>query len=271
MPSQARPEPVKPRKLRKRIQSSKRVDALDLPGLSDERRQVIAGGVAVLSAVFDSFGIEEMETSDNALREGLLHDLLGRMHHDDLRDHTVRRFQERTHVDRDQAARVERVALHLLDYVETSWGLTDPLDRKLLEWAAQIHEGGLAIARSGYHKHGAYVVANSDMPGFSREDQAALATLIRAHRRKIGLALFDGVSPDRRVNVLRLTVLLRVARRLCRGRGARPPVPEHVEADGDTLTLRFPTAWLDHHPLTRADLEEEAALLSAARVRLNVS
>lgn len=259
------------RRLRKQIQSSGKIESLDLPGLSEERRLVIAGGVAVLSGVFDSFGIEEMETSDNALREGLLYDLLGRIHHEDLRDHTVRRFQERTHVDRDQATRVERVALHLLDVVGESWELADPLDRKLLAWAAQIHEGGLAIARSGYHKHGAYVVGHSDMPGFSREDQAALATIVRTHRRKLSPELFDAVAPAHRRRVLRLTVLLRLARRLCRGRGSRPPVPESVRADGDEIELTFPAGWLDHHPLTRADLDEERELLAAAGVVLRVA
>ena len=259
------------RRLRKQLTTLGRIESFDLPELSAERRDVIAGGVAVLSAVFDSLDIEEMETSDNALREGLLYDLLGRMGHEDVRDETVRRVQERTHVDRDQAARVERVALHLLDLVAETWKLHDPLDRKLLAWAARIHEGGLAIGRSGYHKHGAYVVTHSDLPGFAREDQAVLATLIRTHRRKIHADLFEPVSASRRKRVLRLAVLLRIARRLCRSRGARPPIPESVVASGETIELHFPTAWLDDHPMTRVDLDEEQALLSAAGIRLSVS
>ena len=258
------------RKLRKRLQNGGRVGELSLAGLSEERRDVIAGGVAVLSGVFDSLGIEVMETSQHALREGLLYDLLGRIEHADLRDHTVRQLQLQYHVDREQAARVERAAISLLGEVAKGWGLEGATERKMLAWAARIHEAGLSIARSGYHRHGAYIVAHSDLPGFSREDQQTLAALVRGHRRRIRTELFEGLARPRRKTALRLAVLLRVARRLCRSRGAHPPLPVEVTASGSTIALRFDDGWLDEHPLTGADLEEEAALLRDAGITLSV-
>jgi len=259
------------RKLRKHIQAAGRVEHLDLEGLSDERRPVIAGGVAVLCGVFDSLRIDVMETSQCALREGVLHELLGRTEHRDLRDETVRRFQVRTEVDCEQAARVEHVALALLDRVADDWGLDDALDARLLAWAARLHESGLALSRSGYHRHGAYLVEHSDMPGFSREDQATLASLVRTHRRKISLALFDQLSRPRQKRALRLAVLLRIARRLCRSRGTESPLPESVHASGSSIRMKFTDGWLEENPLTHMDLDEEARLLSAAGIDLAVA
>ncbi len=258
------------RKLRKYMQSVGRVEELDLPGLTDERRSVIAGGVAVLCGVFHSLRIDVMETSACALREGVLYDLLGRTEHRDLRDDTVRRFQERTQLDPEQAARVEHVALALLDFVAEDWKLDGALDRRMLAWAARLHECGLALARSGYHKHGAYLVQHSDMPGFSREDQATLATIVRAHRRKIGTDLFEPLAQPQQKRALRLAVLLRIARRLCRSRADESPLPASAHASGATIRVTFSDGWLDENPLTRTDLEEEALLLAAAGIEFEV-
>ncbi len=259
------------RKLRKLLYSAGHSEHLDLPGLSDERRSVIAGGVGVLSGVFDSLRIETMETSHCALREGVLYDLLGRTEHSDLRDDTVRRFQERTNVDREQAERVERVALDLLEGVAETWELDSAPTRRLLAWAARLHEVGLALARAGYHKHGAYLIEHSDMPGFSREDQATLAAIVRAHRRKISTDVFDQLSQPRQNCALRLAVLLRIARRLCRSRAIETPRPESVKASSSTITVSFADGWLDENPLTRTDLDEEAQLLAAAGITFVVA
>ena len=91
------------------------VDAGDLKkvsieGLREERLPVIAGGVAIMSAVFDELGLESMAVADGALRQGVLWDLLGRVHRADIRDVTVERFVRRHHVDQAQAGRVQKLA-----------------------------------------------------------------------------------------------------------------------------------------------------------------
>jgi exopolyphosphatase/guanosine-5'-triphosphate,3'-diphosphate pyrophosphatase len=173
------------KKLARALVECGNVDKLDLPGMPADRAAVLAGGFAILRAAHRIFGIELMQTSQGALREGLLFDLLGRNHHADVRDQTIRSTMQRYAVDQEQAARVERTALGLLRQVAADWELEPEESRRLLSWAARLHEIGLSISWSGYHKHGAYLVSNSDMPGFSRQEQALLAALILGHRRNL--------------------------------------------------------------------------------------
>ena len=239
------------RRLRRALVGAGHVDRLRLDGLSADRAPVFAAGVAILSALVDGLGITSLTVSQGAIREGLLYDLLGRIAREDVRDHTVRHLREHHRVDRVQAHRVRLTAEGLLDDVAEAWGL-DARDRLLLGWAARLHELGLAVAYSGYHKHGAYLLEHSDMPGFSRRDQEELALLVRLHRRKLRGSLLRGVRPA----LVRLVVLLRLAVLLHRDRaGEVPPISAGVLDDG--LVLSFPPGWLDAHALTRAALADE--------------
>src|SRR3546814_7920680 len=101
----------------------------------------------------DLLNIHSMQTGDGALRTGVLYDLLGRDSHHDKRDETVRLFVKRYQIDVAQAERVTRLALELFDQTDTQ---TDPERAELrqsLAWAAMLHEAGLSIAHSDYHKH----------------------------------------------------------------------------------------------------------------------
>jgi exopolyphosphatase/guanosine-5'-triphosphate,3'-diphosphate pyrophosphatase len=239
------------------------VEALELPGLAAERAAVLAGGLAILRATFDGLDLASMRTSRAALREGALHDLLGRIHHEDVRDRTIRALSERYSVDAEQAARVERTALSGLDQVAAEWDLERRSSARLLAWAARTHEVGLAISYSGHHKHGAYILAHSDMPGFSREDQERLAALVRGHRRKPSPELFSNFGGTWRKTLFRLCVLLRIAVRLNRSRSGHPILDFRLKVEREGLSIHFPSGWLDEHPLTRADLEDEAAVLQS--------
>jgi exopolyphosphatase/guanosine-5'-triphosphate,3'-diphosphate pyrophosphatase len=133
-----------------------------------------------------------------------------------------------------------------------------------------MHEIGLALSHSGHHKHGGYILANSDMPGFSRQDQLRLAALVSAHRRKLARAVFADFPEATAEALLRLCVLLRIAVRLQRTRSPRPLPRFELQVGPDGLLIRAPAAWLDKHPLTSADLEEEDALVSGSGIRLRV-
>lgn len=258
--------------LRQELLSCRRMDELRLPGLSANRAPVLPGGLAILIAAFEALGIDEMATSTWALREGLLHDLLGRFGEDDARDRTVEGFARRYHVDLAQADRVERTAASFLAQVSDSWSLDDELAGKLLGWAARLHEIGLTIAHAGYHRHGAYLVENSEMPGFARGDQALLAALIGRHRRKLVREELPPAPPGlKNKAVLRVLVLLRLAVLLNRSRSHEPLPLFRLEARKAWLALRFPEGWLDERPLTRADLEEEAERLAAVGIELECS
>ncbi len=267
------PEGISPRglrRLRAALLKAGRVGALRLPGLQNDRRPVLPGGLAVLSAVVGVLGVERLRTSQSALREGVLIDLLGRLRHEDIRAHSIDALAARFGCDLAQARRVEQTAIQLFDQVAESWALDLDVDRPLLGWAARCHELGLFIAWSGHHKHGAYILANADLAGFSKGEQGALAALVLGHRGRLEAARLSELCPNPPAALLRLAVLLRLSARLHRSRADRPLPPLELSAVASALTLHLPEGALDDRPLTAADLEEEAEALAAAGFALQV-
>ena len=242
------------------------VDRLGDIGVAADRRAVFPGGVAIVIGVFEELGIERMRVSDSALREGLLYDLMGRIEHEDVRERTVEGLMQRFGVDRSQVARVEASVAQFLAQVAADWRLDREEDERLLKWAAALHEIGNTVSHSQYHKHGAYLLHHLDMPGFARGDQDRLAMLVRAHRRKIPLAEF-GTGPQAD-ELLKLALLLRLAVVLHRARGAAAPPEASLRVELKTLRLSFPPGWLDAHPLTSADLAQEADYMKAVGYKL---
>lgn len=255
-------------KLRDAMVQAGHADKLELPGLQPERAPVFPGGVAVLTAVFEALEIKSMSVADGALREGLLYDLIGRMGYGDVRAATIDDLCRRYRVDEAQSRRVAETAASLLRRTAAAWDLSKENFRQLLVWAARLHEIGLDIAHSQYHKHGAYVISNADLAGFSRQEQAAIAALVRVHRRKFAGEAFDPLPRRQRARLLRLAVLLRIAVALRRGRHDLHLDGLRVEAGTDSLSLSFPPGWLDDHPLTAADLSREAIYLNSAGISL---
>ena len=247
------------------------VRELKLTALTEDRRPVFPGGLAILAEIVDGLGIKEMRIADGAMREGLLYDMVGRYTDEDARDRTVRGMQHRYHVDFAQAERVETTALEFLAQTRDAWKLQgDPPADLLLKWAVRLHEIGLDVSHSGYHRHGAYLLENADMPGFSREEQRLLARMVGGHRRKLVLEGLEELVPPWDRNAIHLIVILRLAVLLHRGRSpvALPPIA--VAAASKSLEVLFPARWLRDHPLTSADLQQEVAYLRAAGLRLRV-
>jgi exopolyphosphatase/guanosine-5'-triphosphate,3'-diphosphate pyrophosphatase len=255
-------------KFQKALVDAGRINKISIQGLETDRAPVIAGGVAILRAAFEQFGLQQIKVATGALREGALYDMIGRFKHEDVRDRTVNIVANRYAVDREQASRVERSALGFLKQVTGAWKLDDTPAKQFLSWAARLHEIGLSIAYTGYHKHGAYLLTYTDMPGFSREEQQALAALVRTHRRKIGGELFETLSPEYETMVKRLSILLRLAVHLNRSRSPRPLPEIQVTAYGNNVELKFPKGWLDDHPMTRTELEHEEERLQFIKVKL---
>lgn len=256
--------------VRERLLQAERIDNIDLPGLSAERRPIIAGGVLVLEAVFAALGLQRMAVSKAALREGVLYDMLGRGGADDPRDVSVTALMQRYGIDGAQARRVEATALQLFDQVARDWKL-DADDRQMLSRAARLHEIGLAIAHSGYHVHGAYILENSDIAGFSQQEQRFLAALVRTHRRGIPKSAFEMIADRLLSNARRSAALLRLAVLLHRSHdNERMPVPR-LQAEGGILTLSLDKRWLQTRPLLRADLEGEPDDMLDLGVQLRIA
>ncbi len=243
-------------------------DLLVLPGLDAGRREVFAGGLAVLHGIFAELKIAEMHVSVYAIREGIIYDLAGRLHQRDKRIETIERMMEQYHVDRGQARRVGRLALTLLGQADIELAIDGAQARRLLQWAVDLHEIGLSIAHGGYHRHGAYILANSDMPGFSRQEQQLLSFLVLNHRRKLKPEpAAYGFEPDwRLVTVLRLACLFSRRRD-----SALMPSGMRLSFRGARCRLRLPENWLEQHPLTREDLFQEKQLLAAIGIELSLT
>jgi exopolyphosphatase/guanosine-5'-triphosphate,3'-diphosphate pyrophosphatase len=194
---------------------------------------------------------ERIEISAGALRQGILWDLLGRVHHHDMRDVTVTQFMQRYHVDRAQAKRVRALASALLG--QTIGGEARESGLQFIGWAAKLHEIGISVAYNGYHKHSEYILRNADMPGFSRMEQERLGLLVLSHRGQLrrvdSLAAAEEDWPL--VAALRLAVLFNRSR-------ADVSLPALALAGrGRRFTLGVPADWLAGNPLTEAALREE--------------
>jgi exopolyphosphatase/guanosine-5'-triphosphate,3'-diphosphate pyrophosphatase len=247
-----------------RVTRFKSIRKLKLRALTERRAQVWPGGLSILVELMRALRIETLKVSDGALREGLLYDLLGRMTHEDARERTVRAMAARYNVDTAQAKRVARSARMLLDQCAEAWGLTSELARHSLEWAARLHEIGLDISHDGYQRHGAYIAANADMPGFPRAEQRFLAFLIASQRYWIAMGLCEDLPRGWRRSAVRVAILLRLAVLLNRSRNQADIPPVALDVTDTALVLGFDPEWLAENPLTVADLERETGYLAAA-------
>lgn len=222
-----------------------------LPGLKAERIPVFAGGFAIMYATFCELGIEIMQPALGALREGVLYDLWGRFHHNDMREVSVQQFMRRYHVDMAQAERVAQLALFFArEFLGEDAGESA---LQLLEWAAKLHEIGISVAHGGYHKHTAYILANADMPGFSKREQAALSLLTLAQRgnlEKLGIASLTAEDAACILS-LRLAVLF------CRSRGNSSPPVLRGKFSGTKFHILLDAAWLEGNPLSKTALQDE--------------
>jgi exopolyphosphatase/guanosine-5'-triphosphate,3'-diphosphate pyrophosphatase len=234
-------------------------------GLRDDRAPVVPGGVAIMSAVFAELRLVEMTVADGALRQGVLWDLLGRVHHSDVRELTVDQFVKRYHVDQVQAARVRDLALQLLREIDDDGALAPRAD--FLDWAARLHEVGIAIAQAAYHKHSAYILAYADMPGFSRQEQGWLSNLVLAQRGKLA-KMKPAFDDDPRLAAL--AFCLRMAVIFHRGR--RNLAMPRIEAArrGKTYRLGVERGWLQENQLIAVALREDAQQWAGVGVTLEI-
>ena len=224
------------------------VARIDLPGLKADRAGTVIGGLAILIAVMTEMGVDTLQPVEAGLRMGVMWDLYARAMHRDRRDESVRRMALQFHAD---PARGERVALEAQALYAQLKPASDGYT-KLLGWSARLHEIGMLVSHTGYHKHAAYIIENADLPGFTAREQKAMARLVvgqKGNLRKIGDALLD---PDfaKAVLALRLAILLMHAR---------------IEADFAELRVRMKSRieldirrdWVANHPTVSYWIEKE--------------
>jgi exopolyphosphatase/guanosine-5'-triphosphate,3'-diphosphate pyrophosphatase len=205
--------------LKDRLLKAQKIEHLRLEGIKEDRRPVIGGGLAVLQAVFDLLQINEMHAAQGALRHGALYDLIDRESTQDVRSSMVDSLAQRFGTDQRQAERVSQTAQSLLASMLSPTAAQRPEEHqrlfKKLHWACQVHEVGMRISHSDYHKHGAYILDNTDLPGFTLDELHRLSQLVLGHRgklRKLESELEDSTFVQQ-LMALRLAVILCHARR----------------------------------------------------------
>lgn len=255
--------------LRKLMINQVHLDNLMLQGVKDQRLRVFPAGIAILIGIFEALGIREMHYSDGALREGALYDLLGRATHEDVREKTVYAMQSRYAVDLTHSHTVKETSLALFESVKSSWKLDSEEHKDWLRWSADLFEIGLSVAHSQFHRHGAYLIEHSDMPGFTKRAQSQLALLVLGHRRKIPVADINYLPPAASILTLKLLVLLRVSILLHHGRGTdEVNIPQVISDDIHSVRLIFDVGYLAAHPMTEMDLKMEREYLEAVGIDL---
>jgi exopolyphosphatase/guanosine-5'-triphosphate,3'-diphosphate pyrophosphatase len=237
---------------------------LDLQGFRQDRISTLAGGFAILYAAFCELDITHMDPAMGALREGVLYDLLGRFHDHDVRDMTAQQFMQRYHVDAKQAGRVAKLAQILAQQFLGSEHEEAALH--LLGWAASLHEVGISVAHSGYHKHTAYILANADMPGFSKKEQARLSALALAQRGSLNKLQGQLKNSEDYI----LVMSLRLAVLFYRNRSDSGLPALHGLFSGTKFHLSIDPGWLAQNPLTEAVLQDEVKQWKALGVSLQI-
>jgi len=256
-------------KIRAGLLSFESTSEVQFPGLSEQRQPVIAGGLVMLAACFETFELQSIRTSPYALREGLLYDMLGRLEHRDPRESTVSAFKRRHNVDEPQAERVKSTVSLLFEQVSEGCGLR-AVHHSMLTWAADLHEVGLSLSHSHYQEHSGYLVQQSDMPGFTTTEQLFLAALVRFHRRPI-LGEFAQLLPSRlHLSLKQCLLCLRLACIFSRSRDSMA-IPElRLKVSGKKFTIKLPQDWMRTHPLTMHDLQTEALEIRPMGIHLHI-
>lgn len=246
----------------------KKIKKLDLPGLSEKRQPVFLGGLIVLSGVFEALSIDHMHVSEGALREGLLYDMVGRRQNNDVRNTSVDSLSSRFHADQEHAKRIEITAFDFFHQLKEYWFEDAQHAENLLRWACQLHEIGRNISHSSFQRHSAYIIENADLAGFSRQEHQRLSIIVRAHRGKLLKDSFNEMHKVQKIRSIYLTIVLRLSVIFHRSRTENKLPQIKIVLDDKDLILKLPDQWLNEHPLTINDIEQEAEILLGVGLNL---
>jgi exopolyphosphatase/guanosine-5'-triphosphate,3'-diphosphate pyrophosphatase len=194
-----------------------------LPGLDDQRADIIQSGALAYSALLAHSGFSEVTISQQGLREGVFYErfLAGQPQpiFTDLRQFSVFNLARSFNYLNAHSRHVTNLSLRLFDQLQSAHRL-DASYRSLL-WAAGIlHDIGVSIDFYYHHHHSAYIIINSGLPGYTPRELAFIALLTRFHRKgtpKSG-EWAPLLTPGDREALAPLSAMLRLAEFLERGR-----------------------------------------------------
>ena len=250
----------------KQLIAAKHIDKLNLAGLKDERKAVIPGGICILKALFSLLKLNSINATVGALRHGVLFNMVERESSEsDVRNETISALINRFKIDELHGQRVCKTALCLLSEFYKSLqnntlnSESQTLAQKIL-WAANLHEIGCIVSHSDHHKHGSYIVSNSDALGFSQQELINTSMLILGQKGKLRKLNLDFTD----VLFLNQLICLRLAVILCHAR--HEPLMENLifvaltTAHGATCGAKLivPYAWAVAYPQSLHLLKLEA-------------
>jgi exopolyphosphatase / guanosine-5'-triphosphate,3'-diphosphate pyrophosphatase len=237
------------------------VAKLQLPSLREDRKAIIGGGLALLYTLATHFGIAALKPAKGALRQGVIIDLHERhaarrqAGNADLRDQSVAALQERFGVDVEQAGRVRKLALALLQSARPDLSQAEGGEAlRELGWACDLHEIGLMVSHHDHHRHSAYLLGHVDAPGFSQSQQRRIADLALAQRG--GLRKVEAQLGSERFAWQALALRLAVIK--CHARALVDHKALRLRHDDRQARLAWRAGWAHGHPRTLHLLREEA-------------
>jgi exopolyphosphatase/guanosine-5'-triphosphate,3'-diphosphate pyrophosphatase len=220
-----------------------------ITGIGPKRAEIIVAGVSVLHQVIDQFRLPRLYYSTAGVREGVIADLahrkvgLAQARLDADRKRVVSTLSRRYGLSVPHVRKVADLSAVLFERLRTQHGLP-ALHGQLLEAAAYLYNIGHWVNESRHHKHSLYLVANSDLAGFSELERLIIACLCRYHRKSMPLLThpeFVSLDADSRRAVVMLAPLLRIAVALDQSQDQRVETA-HVEVVDKSVELVLESA-----------------------------
>ncbi|MGB4811508.1 MAG: Ppx/GppA phosphatase family protein [Methylophilaceae bacterium] len=243
--------------LRDVLLRAKHIDKLRLPGLKEDRKPVIAGGLSILMAIFDFLKIDTLNVAAGALRHGVLYDMLAKTGEMiDLRNASIQRLVRKFAVDEFQASNVAEVASQLFSKISENIHFLlneQQTHANKLRSAAFLHEIGRIVSPIDAQLHGAYILEHTEPAGFSQHELHCLSLLILGCKGK--LKRLEADFSDRAF-VMQL-ICLRLAVIFCHARNKPNLQDIKLKVKQFTIQLILPKNWPDKFPQTHYLLEEE--------------
>jgi exopolyphosphatase/guanosine-5'-triphosphate,3'-diphosphate pyrophosphatase len=200
-----------------------------LPGVGPRRAEIIPAGALVYAEILDRCQLRGFRYSPLGLRDGLLAQMAAEYDRstrsgkqiESERADSIRSAVEHYHVDPDHATRVRDFALYLFTALRSIHRLP-PEYREWLSAAAMLYEVGDYVNRFGRHRHTYYIIANSEILGYTPEQRRLIAAIARYLGKSVptpGDGPMKVLLPEEREYVRKAALLLRLARALNLGRG----------------------------------------------------
>lgn len=258
------------KQVQEKLLDARHIAQVKIKGLASDRLPVLASGVTILIALFESLSLDKLQLSSGALREGLLYEMLPDMRAINIRQRTVQSLSQRFHIDQLHAKRVTQQALQLLKGSKQHWHLDENLSQ-LLAAICQLHEIGLLLSFKYHQQHGSYILKHTDLPGFDQTERQLMVSLVAQYKGDIDLEALQGLAIVDEKQASQMLILLRLAVLLCRRRQDDLLLNYQFKVTQQQIQLSLPSEWLDTHPLIADELKQENQQLYALGYQLLIN